>query len=341
MTSQKTSKQPKVTVVITTFRRSDTLARAIRSVLGQTYANIELIVVDDNNDGDEYRLATGKLMRKFTDNPAVQYITHTTNQNGGAARNTGIRAAGGYYITFLDDDDFYLPHRIEALVAAMTESTSAGAAYTGTAFVQNHKITGLQPARAHDDYLLELLCQNSFFGTGSNFICITKYVKQIDGFDVSFRRHQDIEFMIRYIDKYGIMPVDDISVVKVTDSTLNYPGPASIIATKQQFLDKFSSLIDAYPPATRDHIYATNYQQLALITAGAPAPQRRIVSTKTREYGGIPAALHIRIITKRWLYNSPVNYLRSLAKSIVYAVKPHDRAIDELIYNTLNRCEND
>ena len=96
----------KVSVIIPTFKRPGELGRAINSVLAQTYSNIEVVVVDDNNDGDEFRKETELFMKRFESNDRVKYIKHTKNQNGSAARNTGIANSDGEFIAFLDDDDF-------------------------------------------------------------------------------------------------------------------------------------------------------------------------------------------------------------------------------------------
>lgn len=79
---------PIVSVIIPTFGRPDTLVRAIRSVLSQTYPDVETIVVDDNEPGSAERRATELQMRQFADNRRIRYIQHKHNRNGAAARNT-------------------------------------------------------------------------------------------------------------------------------------------------------------------------------------------------------------------------------------------------------------
>ena len=90
-------KKPLVSVIITTFNNVEYLPRAIESVLHQTYPEIELIVVDDNPPESEARQETEKVMERY---PQALYLKHPENRNGAAARNTGIRSAGGEYIAF-------------------------------------------------------------------------------------------------------------------------------------------------------------------------------------------------------------------------------------------------
>ena len=99
--------EPLVSVVIPTFNRSELVARAIRSVREQTYSNLEIIVVDDASRDDTQKVVTGMSDAR------IRYIRHETNRGGSGTRNTGIRAATGEYIAFLDDDDEWEPSKTE------------------------------------------------------------------------------------------------------------------------------------------------------------------------------------------------------------------------------------
>jgi glycosyltransferase involved in cell wall biosynthesis len=105
-----------VSVIIPTYKRSERLLTAIDSVLKQTYSKIEIIVVDDNNDADDYRIATEDKLQQHIKNNSITYIKHTSNLGGCQARNTGAKHANGFYLAFLDDDDFYENNKIETQV---------------------------------------------------------------------------------------------------------------------------------------------------------------------------------------------------------------------------------
>ena len=102
-----------VSVVIPTYSRNDQLGRAVDSVLNQTHALVEIIVVDDNHADSEYRAKAQEIMKAYEDNPRVTYIQNEKNMGGSGARNVGIEASHGDYIAFLDDDDAYLPEKVE------------------------------------------------------------------------------------------------------------------------------------------------------------------------------------------------------------------------------------
>lgn len=111
----------KVSVIIPTYKRSEFLTRAIDSVLNQTYKNVEVVVVDDNGLDSEYRKRTEEKMEIYKNNSRVVYIKNSVNLGGALSRNEGIKKATGDYITFLDDDDVYLPNKIKNQLSFMVE----------------------------------------------------------------------------------------------------------------------------------------------------------------------------------------------------------------------------
>jgi glycosyltransferase involved in cell wall biosynthesis len=87
--------------------------------LSQTYPHIEIIVVDDNHPDTEYRSKTERQMLRYKENDNVVYLKNGKNLGGALARNKGIEHATGDYITFLDDDDIYLPDKVHIQLAKM------------------------------------------------------------------------------------------------------------------------------------------------------------------------------------------------------------------------------
>ncbi|MEH6944420.1 glycosyltransferase family 2 protein [Bacillus sp. JJ722] len=113
--------EPLVSVIIATFRRIDSLKKALVSLTTQTYQNIEIVVVDDNAD----KSWNEKVFEIITesDHPII-YIRNNLNQGSAMTRNIGIEVAKGEYITFLDDDDIYLPQKIEKQLVNMLKNDS-------------------------------------------------------------------------------------------------------------------------------------------------------------------------------------------------------------------------
>ena len=105
-------KEPKVSVVIAAHNRPDHLEAALNSALSQTYRNTEIIVVDDASEID----LAGVVESCPGD---VRYVRQDTNGGPSRARNRGVELAEGVYVAFLDDDDKWLPGKLERQVAAM------------------------------------------------------------------------------------------------------------------------------------------------------------------------------------------------------------------------------
>lgn len=106
--------RPMVSVVVATCHRKAELKRALASLANQTYKNMEVVLVDDNADPKWNKVVEhlADEWKKKCRIPLI-YIQNVSNQGSAASRNTGIRAASGRYITFLDDDDKYCPVKIE------------------------------------------------------------------------------------------------------------------------------------------------------------------------------------------------------------------------------------
>lgn len=108
--------EPLVSIIIATYRRDKSLENALKSLVSQTYNNIEIIVVDDNSDS----IWNEKVRKIITeiDHP-IKYIQNEENKGSAETRNIGINVSQGEYITFLDDDDIYLKNKIKNQVEHM------------------------------------------------------------------------------------------------------------------------------------------------------------------------------------------------------------------------------
>lgn len=237
--------QPKVSIIIPTYKRPKRLSRAIESVLNQTYSNIEVIVVDDNNPGTEYRMYTELEMEKYKNNSKVRYIKHSRNKNGAAARNTGIKYSNGKYIAFLDDDDEYLPTRIEKQVQKMESlDDSWGACYTGYKKIHaNNKVQVSKETREGRLYV-EALMRSIYIGSGSNLLVRRRVVEEINGFDESFQRNQDLEFLVRILEKYKLAYIDSCELIihyEIREKRLSFDD---LVKVDKKFFDKFKDKID-------------------------------------------------------------------------------------------------
>lgn len=249
-----------VTVIIPTYSRPQFIVRAIESVLHQTYSPIEIIVVDDNGIGSQYQIETEKLLKNYIEQNTIKYIVHNTNKNGAAARNTGILASNGLYITFLDDDDELLPTKIEKQVDSIIKSKEpVKASYCGYEKCSNGEIISKKTAKKSGNLQKDLFLNKWEFGTGSNPLFKKEIFEKCGLFDVSFRRHQDTEMMIRFFRYYEIACVPEILVIKNVDSNLLRPSAINYISVTEHYLNKYSNDISQYPKEISNNIYYENW----------------------------------------------------------------------------------
>lgn len=114
-----------VTTIIPVFNRGEMLREAVFSVLGQTYRPIEIIIVDDGSTDD-----TPRVCEELADqHPGIVRVLRQENAGPGVARQTGLDAANGEYIQYLDSDDLLLSEKFEKQVTALERNQEAGVAY--------------------------------------------------------------------------------------------------------------------------------------------------------------------------------------------------------------------
>ena len=121
---------PRVSVVMPVYNGEQFLAEAIQSVLAQTYNHYELIIVDDGStDG------SSTLAKRF-EGGVVRYLSQS---NGGVSKamNSGISAARGEYVAFLNQDDIWLPEKLDVQVAYLESHIDVGAVYCQGQLLEN------------------------------------------------------------------------------------------------------------------------------------------------------------------------------------------------------------
>ena len=192
----------KVSVITPTYKRSDYLCKAIDSVLSQTYTNIEVIVVDDNGNDSPFRKTTAETMKKYESDSRVKYIPLDKNCGGAMARNAGIEAATGDYIAFLDDDDEYLPEKLEVQVAEMEKngwdaSVMDGATYNEKEELLSRKTQMIRNGMSHKELMVTHLMYH-ISGTNT-FMFKSEAIRKIGGF-MDIVACQEYMLMLRALD---------------------------------------------------------------------------------------------------------------------------------------------
>ena len=253
-----------ISVIIPTYGHPQFLKAAIESVLSQTFKDWELIIVDDNNPDTESRKATEIIVSDFiAKGYNIQYIRHDKNKNGAVARNTGFAIAKGEYIALLDSDDEYMPDRLQKCYDAMRNAPqNVAGVYTGCEFRRSGKTYNRYTGVKDGNFLVETLACRFKFCTGSNIFVRKSVIDELDGFDESFLRHQDYEFLVRLFEKYSLIAIPEILVIK-NNENFNLPDIDKQMAIKKQYLDKFHYIIEQLPEDDVNYIMHSNFIGIA------------------------------------------------------------------------------
>ncbi|WP_180028524.1 glycosyltransferase family 2 protein [Acinetobacter sp. YH16032] len=183
-----------VTIYIPTFNRLELLKRSVNSVLNQTYSNIELIVVDDcSTDGTQ-----DYLKEISSQDSRVKYFLKEKNSGACVSRNIAIRNAQGYFITGLDDDDFFDLDRIESLVNAWRKKNEGTIALSTLYKIKNKNKTIYGKKLFKNKFIKfdDLFLNNA---VGNQIFTKTEVLKKIDGFDENLKCWQDLECWLRVL----------------------------------------------------------------------------------------------------------------------------------------------
>ena len=188
---------PIVSVIIPTYQRKKGIVRAVESALAQKMtAHFEVIVIDDGTE--EGHLAKPVLQR-YIDAGQIQYIQNTGPHGAAFARNLGVSQAKGKYITFLDDDDCYLPGRLNNMLSTIEANN-----YVFVSATRFHEYFDFQVIKPLQGQLSGLISLNDI--QWINDIDIGILLKRQDfldlnGYDTAFNNLEDWDFLLRLLQK--------------------------------------------------------------------------------------------------------------------------------------------
>jgi glycosyltransferase involved in cell wall biosynthesis len=250
--------KPTISVIIPTYNRGDLIEKSIRSVLNQSYGDLELIVVDDGSTDKTEEVV------KAIDDSRVIFIKNKNNKGGAAARNIGIKVAKGDFIGFQDDDDEWLPKKLEKQIKILQKSSSdVGVVYTGFWRVKENKYIyiPLKSKEVKEGDIHKSLLEGSFVST-QTMLLRKECFKTTGLFDENLPRLQDWELAIRLSKNYLFKLIDEPLV-------LSYYTPISISSNQQALVIALEIILakhfgDFKLNNSLSAIYSTLGQQLCL-----------------------------------------------------------------------------
>lgn len=197
------TRAPAVSVVIPTYQRAALVAYAIRSVLSQSYTDMEVIVVDDGS-ADNTRCVLSRFGRGIR-------VIHQSNQGLSAARNAGIRASAGRYVAFLDDDDEWMPDRLKVQVPRLDSDDQIGLV---SANVDTHDETGrflgqwFEYHRPPPMLSVETLFLYNFIPVPT-VVVRRSVLDDVGWFDTSLKSCEDYDLWLRVVARYRVHKCDE------------------------------------------------------------------------------------------------------------------------------------
>jgi glycosyltransferase involved in cell wall biosynthesis len=241
---------PRVSVIIPTYNRESTVGIAIQSVLDQTFADFEVLVIDDGSTD-----STESVVRGFGD-PRVVYLRQQHSGLPAVARNNALRRARGEYIAFLDSDDLWLSDKLAAQVAYMDIHPEMALSYTNT-----YQFTK-DPARCQQKPMLGR--EETFSGDvfeqlygrqriPNLTVMIRTSVRDTVGLldeDERLKANEDYEYWLRIAHRYPIGYID-----RPLAKYRHHPDGISKarVATCQAKLTLIEKLDDMYPDFVAQH----------------------------------------------------------------------------------------
>jgi glycosyltransferase involved in cell wall biosynthesis len=198
---------PLVSVIIPTYNRGHQIRRCLDGMLAQTYPHFEVLVVDDGSDPDD---PTESVVRAL-DDKRFQFIRLPKHQNANVARNAGIVAAAGDFVAMLDSDDEWLPVHLARRIEKIAEIKCDGI-YGSFQHFDGHRNESIQArdinaTRNAVDFVL-----NKRGGAPTSTLFYTIESARTVWWDATLRRHQDYDFVIRYVSRFRLWRDSQITV---------------------------------------------------------------------------------------------------------------------------------
>jgi len=237
-----------VSVVIPYYNGEEFIAEAVESVAKQSYRNWELILVDDGSKNKP-----DNIIAKYGHNKRFRYIRHKHNKGIAATRNTGIKAAKGKYIAFLDQDDIWLNDKLKRQVKVFKQATDKlGMVCTGMYFADSIGVAFRQ-FNGYDDKDQRKMIKDMFLNainSGSIMMIKIECINEAGVFDEDFVAYDDFDYWMRIAKKFNVKYINAPLAKK------RFHGSN----TSLHNLSVFPDTIKAYHQACQIHPFLNKYQ---------------------------------------------------------------------------------
>lgn len=288
----------RVSVIIPTYKRETKyILRAMNSIKNQTHINTEIVIVDDNPAESDYRKQVMEFMKQYEQDTNVIYVMNPKNVGGSLARNNGINAATGDYITFLDDDDEYLPEKVNKQLKFMM-SNDYDMTFTDLKLVNDNKVVVDYREyntlkRFDNNSLMKYHIMRHLTGTPT-FMYKADKLKEIGGFEDA-KMGQEFYLMLKSIEKglkIGYLNECDVIAYRHNEGGISQgknkiKGENALYNFKKKYFDLFT---------TREKMFI-RFRHYAVMT---------VAYKRNKQY------LHMFLNAIVMIVNSPIDFISEM-----------------------------
>lgn len=270
-----------VSVVMPTFGRPEFLERAIASVRRQTFGDWVLYVVDDNEPGSVARQETEAAIQRFSDDRRIRYYQQSKNMGACVARNTGASLSDAEYLAFLDDDDEWLPAKLERQLAVFT-TVGADVAIVYAGYRRDYADVTLDVDVVPNlqGHILTELLRDNFIGPTSSVIVRRSAFEAVGGFDAAFPASQDYDLYLRIARRYAIRGVPEVLTLSHRHTAGSIGGDTDAkLEAFDLLLERHADLFDVAPDARTCHV---RRMATRLVHRGRGSDARRVLGLGLR-----------------------------------------------------------
>lgn len=242
-----------VSVIMPTYNRSDIILRSVKSVLGQTYDNFELIIIDDGSTDQTEAVISGLKDHR------IRYLKSETNQGACHARNCGIMSAKGKYIAFLDSDNVWNKRYLDSRLSVLEKTRKdVGGVFGYTKVIRNHKTICTVPLEEIGEKiknsksnipLVRYMLFDNIIDTNT-ILLKRECIEAVSGFDEKLKRLQDWEYFFRILYQSGfrLQFTEDCLVRNYLrkDSITHKNNDEAYWETRMFFLERYRKVFEEY-----------------------------------------------------------------------------------------------
>jgi glycosyltransferase involved in cell wall biosynthesis len=197
-----------IDVIIPSYNRAHCLLRAVDSVLGQTYQDFNLLVIDDGSTDNTF-----ELLKPYIDDKKLTYLK-TENRGVSAARNFGVQNSISKWIAFLDSDDEWLPHKLTAQVEFIQQNPQIPLVHGEETWIRKGK--RVNPKNIHKKFGGRIFerCLPLCLISPSATILKRELLTEVGGFDEDYVVCEDYDLWLKITSLYEVGFIEEPIITK-------------------------------------------------------------------------------------------------------------------------------